>query len=541
MLNNFNVSTRLMILTGSLLTLLTIVGFMGIRGVSGASEGLRSVYEKNTVSLVQLGEVLDVVYHSRALVITGMGADSSSAADEHFKEVSKVNEELNKTWGIYSSALISAEGKAQAGEFEQAWKDYAESGNKTITLAKSGDYETAITYMKTDSAKKFNIAREALLKLMRSEKQNAKSSFDETNKSNVIIKTVVLITLALGLAIGGGLSYATIRSITRPLNLMQSTIVEVEKNSDFSRRVPVDSSDEVGLTAKSFNELMGVLQQSFGVIMGNVTKVSEAAHRLSAAANQVASSSEQGSEDASEMATTVEEVTVSINLITDSAREALSISQKSGKLSTEGGKIIHEACTEMMQIAQTVRHASQAIEELGQQSNQISTIVQVIKDVADQTNLLALNAAIEAARAGEQGRGFAVVADEVRKLAERTTKATEEITRMISAMQASSHAAVTSMGGTVHQVDSGVALAHQAGDAINQISDGANQVIQVVNEITVALAEQSSASDNIAGHVEKVAQITERNSAAANESANAALQLDELANSMRDTVSRFKI
>lgn len=541
MLNKFNVSTRLMILTGSLLTLLTIVGFMGIRGVSGAGEGLRSVYEKNTVSLVQLGEVLDVVYHSRALVITGMGADSSSAADEHFKKVSKVNEELNKTWGIYSSALISAERKAQAGEFEQAWKDYAESGNKTIALAKSGDYETAINYMKTDSAKKFDTAREVLLKLMRSEKQNAKSSFDETNKSNIIIETAVLITLALGLAVGGGLSYAIIRSITRPLNLMQSTIGEVEKHSDFSRRVPVDRSDEVGLTAKSFNELMDVLQQSFGAIMGNVTKVSEAAHRLSAAANQVASSSEQGSEDATEMAATVEEVTVSINHIAESAREALSISHKSGELSIQGGKIIHNAATEMTHIAETVRLTSQTIEELGQQSNQISTIVQVIKEVADQTNLLALNAAIEAARAGEQGRGFAVVADEVRKLAERTTKATEEITQMISAMQASSRAAVATMSGAVSQVDGGVALAHQAGDAINQISDGASQVIQVVNEITVALAEQSSASDNIAGHVEKVAQITERNSAAANESANAALQLDELANSMRDTVSRFKI
>ena len=285
MFKNINISTRLMILTGSLLTLLTIIGFIGIRGVSGTSEGLRSVYENNTVPLVQLGEMLDVVYQSRALVITGMGADSSSAADVHFKEVSKVNEELNKTWGAYKSALISAEGKAQSGNFEQAWKDYVESGGKTIALAKSGDYEAASNNMKTESAKKFDVAREALLKLMRHEKETAKASFEGTNKFNTTTKMVVLITLALGLAMGGGLSYAMIRSITLPLNLMQSTISEVEKTSDFSKRVPVNSSDEVGLTAKSFNELMGVLQQSFGQILGNVDKVSEAAHRLSAAAN----------------------------------------------------------------------------------------------------------------------------------------------------------------------------------------------------------------------------------------------------------------
>ena len=515
---------------------------MGIKGILGANDGLRSVYEKNTVSVVQLGEVLDVVYHSRALVITGMGAENSTVADEHFKAVSKVNEELNKTWSAYkNSAQTSAERKAQAAEFEQAWKDYAESGNKTITLAKSGDYETASTYMKTESAKKFDTAREVLLKLMRSEKQNAKSSFDQTDKSNSIIETVVLITLTLGLIGGGGLSYAIIRSITRPLNLLQSTISEVEKHSDFSRRVPVDSSDEVGLTAKSFNELMGVLQQSFGVIMGNVAQVSEAAHRLSAASKQVASSSEQGSEDASAMAATVEELTVSINHIAENARAALSISNKSGELSIQGGKIIHSATTEMTHIAETVRLSSKTIEELGQQSNQISTIVQVIKEVAEQTNLLALNAAIEAARAGEQGRGFAVVADEVRKLAERTTKATEDITKMIGAMQASAHAAVVTTSGAVSQVAGGVALAHQAGDAINQIRESSEQVIAVVNEITVALAEQGSASNSIAGHVEKVAQITEKNSAAANESASAAHQLDELAKSMRDTVSRFKI
>ncbi|MEN6587259.1 MAG: methyl-accepting chemotaxis protein [Sulfuricella sp.] len=541
MLDNLKISTRLMLLTGSLLVLLTIVGFMGLRGVSGTSEGLRSVYENNTVPLVQLGEVLDVVYQSRAQVITGMSADSSSAADVHFQDVEKVNKQLSGTWGEYRAAVVSEEGKAQAAIFEQAWKDYAESGNKTIELARSGDYETASSFMKTESAKKFAAARDALLNLMRHEKETAKNSFESASKSNTTTKTVVLITLLLGLAIGAGQSYATIRSIASRLNLMQTTIGEVEQSSDFSKRVPIDSSDEVGQTAKSFNELMGVLQQSFGVIQDNVTQVSGAAHRLSAVADQVASSSEQGSDDSAEMAATVEEVTVSINHISESAREALSISRKSGELSIEGGKIIHEAASEMTKIADTVRRTSQTIEELGQHSNDISAIVQVIKDVADQTNLLALNAAIEAARAGEQGRGFAVVADEVRKLAERTTKATEEITQMIGAIQGSAHAAVAAMSGTVSMVDGGVSLANQAGDAINQIRDGAHQVTQVVNDISVALVEQSAASNNLAGHVEKVAQLTERNSAAAGESAKEAQHMDELAGSMRETVSRFRI
>ncbi len=541
MFSNINISTRLMILTGSLMALLAIVGFMGIKGVTGTSQGLRTVYEKNTVPLVNLGEVLDMANHSRALVITGMGADSSTAADAHFKQVGPANEELNKAWEAYKSSLVSDDAKTQAATFEQAWKAYAESGNKVVELARSGDYETAASHMKNESAQAFNAARDALLNVMRFEKERAKTAFDSTDKSNTVLKTAVLITLLVGLALGGWQSYATVRSISGPLGRMQAVISEVEKTSDFSKRVPVHSSDEVGQTAKSFNELMAVLQQSFGTMLDHCAHVSDAAHRLSTAAEEVASSSEQESEDASAMAATVQEVTVSVSHISESAREALSISNQSGELSIQGGEIIHKAATEMTQIAETVRSTSHTIEELGEQSNQISSIVQVIKDVADQTNLLALNAAIEAARAGEQGRGFAVVADEVRKLAERTTKATEEITHMISSIQTSAHTAVGAMSKAVDQVDGGVSLANQAGDAINQIRDGANQVIQVVNDISVALAEQSTASNDLAGHVEKVAQLTERNSISASESAREAQRLDELATGMRTTVGRFKI
>ena len=347
--------------------------------------------------------------------------------------------------------------------------------------------------------------------------------------------------IAGGVALGLLLAWWIIRSITGPLNQMRTTITEVEKSGDFTQRIPVHTEDEVGQTAKAFNQLMTALQQTLGQVLDSVAKVSDAAQSLSAASGQVATSSSSQSEATSAMAAAVEEMTVSINHVSDSAREAVEISRKSGKLSTEGGEIIHKAASEMSQIAETVRHTAQAIEELDQHSNQISSIVQVIKDVADQTNLLALNAAIEAARAGEQGRGFAVVADEVRKLAERTTKATEEITQMIAAMQHSAQAAVSTMETAVDQVSGGVALANQAGSAIIQIKDGAEQVVGVVNDISSALTEQSSASNDIAAQVEKVAQMTEENSAAAAETSSAANNLQELASDMRATVNRFKI
>jgi methyl-accepting chemotaxis protein len=361
---------------------------------------------------------------------------------------------------------------------------------------------------------------------------------DQQFKTKRIILAIIAVVSIVLLTV---VSLFIARSIIRPLNSMQSTIATVEKSGDFTHRIVITSHDEVGKTAKSFNDLMGSLQASLRKILDGVDQVSDSAKSLTALSTQVSTSSSAQSEASSAMAATVEQVTVSIGEVSSSAREAQEISSKSGELSNEGGSIIHNAATEMTQIAEIVRQTSVDIEKLGQQSNQISSVVQVIREVADQTNLLALNAAIEAARAGEQGRGFAVVADEVRKLAERTTNATLEIGKMITSIQESSRTAVSSMQVAVDRVGGGVELAQKAGDAINQIKEGASQVINVVNNISSALTEQSSASNDIATQVEKVAQMSEKNNAAASEAATAATHLESLASDIRQTVRQFKI
>jgi methyl-accepting chemotaxis protein len=335
--------------------------------------------------------------------------------------------------------------------------------------------------------------------------------------------------------------YILHKLVSVPAGQLRTAIMEISSTGDFTRRVKVNSNDEIGQTANSFNELMGSLQTAFRQVHDDIEKVAASSHSLSVSSQQVATGSTSQSEAASAMASTVEQVTESIAHVSDGAREALKISQSSGELSEKGGEIIHSAAEEMRKIADTVRQTSVSIGNLGEQTTKISTIVKVIKEIADQTNLLALNAAIEAARAGEQGRGFAVVADEVRKLAERTTQSTQEVTQMIDTIQQASNAAVAGMDATVVQVDGGVALAQQAGDAINQIKTESGQVIRTVNDISIALEEQSRASKDIAVHIEKVAQMTEQNSASAEQTAGEAGQLAKLADNMQATVNRFKI
>jgi len=243
-----------------------------------------------------------------------------------------------------------------------------------------------------------------------------------------------------------GLGYSIALGITRPINSLKAGIELMQNDNDLTRRLEISGKDEIGQVAEAFNHLAGSLQNIIQQVNANAVEVLRLSEQLAATSSQVASSSEQQSDSASSMASAVEEMTVSIDQVAEHAREAQNISRSSSELSTRGSDVILKVVEDMRGIAETVHESSAIIEGLGQQSDQIFSIVQVIKEIADQTNLLALNAAIEAARAGEQGRGFAVVADEVRKLAERTARSTEEIASMIKKIQGGTKQAVASMG-----------------------------------------------------------------------------------------------
>ena len=240
------------------------------------------------------------------------------------------------------------------------------------------------------------------------------------------------------------------------------------------------------------------------------------------------------------MAAAIEELTVSINHISDNARESQQNSVNSVKLSEEGFDRVQKASQEINSIASVVSDAATRVRKLEDRANQISTIAGVIKEIAGQTNLLALNAAIEAARAGEQGRGFAVVADEVRKLAERTSSATVEIEEMISGIQSDTVQVAGVMDAALPQVDSGVAAARQAADSLQQIKESSEITLNRIREVADSTQEQSVASDNIAQKVEEIASMVEETTAAMNANAETASDMERISDELNQLVSRFR-
>ena len=418
---------------------------------------------------------------------------------------------------------------------------YVAGVNRVITMVKEGKREEA-SYV---AGEEMIPMLAPFLKAVKALDDHQSAKVDTSSKAilnnasairnNSLLLSIVVVLLGLFSA------WSIVRAITGPLNRMRGTILEVEHTGDFRQRIAVHTKDEVGETARAFDNLMESLQKTLAIILTDTDNVAKSARGLSAASNSLAKSASNQSAATSSIASAAEQMSRSGDQVAENAQEALVISRRSGDLSAEGGEIISRAALEMVRISETVQKTSLTIEEVGQHSHQISSIVQVIKEIAGQTNLLALNAAIEAARAGEQGRGFAVVADEVRKLAERTTNATEEISAMITAVQRSADAAVTAMSTSVEEVGSGASLARQAGDTIVQIKQGAGQVVDVVNSISSALHQQSGANNNLTQQVERVAEMTVETNQAAQETAREAEKLQELALDMQSAVGRFKI
>lgn len=332
------------------------------------------------------------------------------------------------------------------------------------------------------------------------------------------------------------------RFVLTPLNHVTVVARDIAQGEgDLTKRVPIVSDDEIGTLARYFNMFIDKIQHAIVQVAEATNQLASSAAELSATADELARGSENQNSRMLQSASAVEEMTMTASEVARNSTEAAKIAEDTSETAKGGFEVMGKTVEGMQHVSEAVGQSADIIMALGRSSDQIGEIVRVIEDIADQTNLLALNAAIEAARAGEQGRGFAVVADEVRKLAERTTKATKEIGDMIRQIQQDTKSAVASMEEGTQRVMGGVELANRTGEALNKIQTMVQQTASMIQQIAEAAEEQSTATKQIAGDLEAVAQVTRDTSSGALESAKASQELNALAAKLQGLITTFKI
>jgi methyl-accepting chemotaxis protein len=348
----------------------------------------------------------------------------------------------------------------------------------------------------------------------------------------VVLNVILVLTLSISLR----------TMVFRPLSRISAALQQIASGeADLTRRLEVGERNEIGEVAHWFNTFVGQLQKIVGQVIDSANGLAAAEMAMSQGIEQSARRASEQSEIISSMAAAMEEMTVGISHVSDQSAEVNRASEHGGELARGGSSAVNDLVVEMRNISDSVNRSSETIEALGKESEKISSVANVIKDIADQTNLLALNAAIEAARAGEAGRGFAVVADEVRKLAERTTKSTGEISGIINVVQKGIEDAVGRMHSGVSAVANGRARADEAGVTIEQLNASSGKVILAVSDIALAISEQSSASTEIARRVESIAQLAEESNQAMNGTAESARSVKVLVADMQGVVAGFKV
>jgi len=541
-MKKLTIAHRIMLMIGVSVLGLLLVGFVGLSVANKGTDSIREINDERLASIQLLGAARQAFMEVRVDILMLFMTSDDKVLESTVKRLKSLEKDISEKLGSYQKHLVNDDDKrlleADLANF-QAYIGYF----TTQLLPKLENYETAFATQLLQSRavplgaktlKSFDEHIEFNAKLAA---ETADSAFSGARQG----RTTSLIVILAGVAAIAILGFFLLTNIKRSLSRIQSMVGRVESDLDFTVRVHVDSGDEIGQTTSALNRLLDKLQGNMTSIASGAEAVAKAAKEMASASTRVADASSQQSEAASDMAATVQEITVSINHVADRAQEASRISVESGQLAATGEKVIGETVGDIQDISASVHDAAGLIRGLEQQSEQIANIVQVIKDVADQTNLLALNAAIEAARAGEQGRGFAVVADEVRKLAERTAKSTEDISSTIGTMRARVGDAVGGMQGVVDKVATGVERAREANASIKQIGTGSRAAVDMVEEITVAIREQGSATNSIAAQVERIAGMSEENSAAAGNSAQAARDLDRLATGMQDIVRSYRL
>ncbi|MCW8931468.1 MAG: methyl-accepting chemotaxis protein [Gammaproteobacteria bacterium] len=375
-------------------------------------------------------------------------------------------------------------------------------------------------------------------KIHKQEQEKIVSAVHQSNK-NVSFSIYLLLVVMVIVGIGASMFLANI--ISNALNSLRNTVESIEKSGDLTQRADIKSNDEVGILAAAFNRLIDNMSTIVSEVIQKSDQLASSAEQLSAVTEQTNKGVKQQSSDIVQAASAMNQMSSTVSEVASNAQHASDSAEIGNEEATNGSQVVSQTIIAINDLANGVQDAAEVIEKFKNDSENIGTVLDVIKNIAEQTNLLALNAAIEAARAGEQGRGFAVVADEVRTLAQRTQESTKEIETLVDTLQGGAGRAVEVMQKSQEKTESTVTQAEQAGKSLDAINKSVDNILQLNTQIAIAAEQQATTAEEVNRNISNIQTVSEQTASGAEQTSASSKELNELGVQLRNLVGQFTV